>query len=1132
MKRLLLVLALVLLPRVSQAQTMLADCNSSTIQTAYDAAVAAMEEIADLECPAGPFTWTATGVPNRLLDFVSNISLRLTGAGDGDTAADTVITDNVQDYAFQINAFPGRSYEISGFRFKSQNGVGYAGGISTGLIQSVTTGTDPAQWKISNFKFHDVTFDTCNQTTGNGRRSLRFINGAITGVIYDSTFLIGSRQSSAQLGINHEEWGGYTEGDGSWFLDVDQSSDEFLFVEDNVFERCPGITTVTTEPETEGGTRLVMRFNQWTNISGGAALHGTETSGRARGPRIIQNYYNAYTRTSSTAESSSLHRGGNLLAFGNVFTYMSPWGLRNNRSAANGLWRVSDGSSKFDLNDDTIYYQGINTGSSALVVTDLTASWTPSSSTTGGGWLSYSVRNCGPGLLTDDVFISNCARGIAYTKGSFVLSNTATTITLASGSPQSAQVNFQNGDVYLILRATKVIDAVGRGRGRLLSQNPAICASCPTDPDATSEDLWLQQIDEPTYFWNNLRCGGGAVAGCTPDTQALLATTDELFTNLTSAVTPHIRENRDVYNNVDLSSFDGTVGVSRGPKSVIESGGAAETCTAGVGYEATDEGDWNSNPDGVVGSSNPLLYAGQGVFYRCVYTNADADDPLAVPVGLGDETEWREYFEPLDYPHPLRNSNEPAASPTLLSISPTSGTRTNGTRAMTFTGTDFNGGSGFAVTISVCTGVTVGSASGTSDTTRTATFTISASADGVCGVVVATTAGTSASQSFTVTKPALTVIDPPAGNRGGGTDITLTGTTLSGATPVITISGTSITYSAPSCSATSCTSTLTVAADAIPGVRTINFSTFDGEADETLTFEVLSGEPILETITPATCYRGARCWTKFEGSGFTGNDLVKTCTDDVMELSSETVVSDTLITAYVIVPTDAFQSTCGFQVTSGGLATYVSVGTSATSTVTIPDHVADDLLLMFPYRGNSAGCTVPSGWTAITNPVSEQSFWLGAYYQRATGAGTSSGTWTSCAQLTAVVIRSTASSPFGTVSKSSDFGSSVLYPSNAYAVTDGTSISITAGCTRSNNSTFADAAPTGSTHRAGVAGTAGSCSVNSIAAGTGYDGATVSATNTRNAAFTIEIQGEGLGNPLTIQPLQPAGGPVGPLRAR
>ena len=78
---------------------------------------------------------------------------------------------------------------------------------------------------------------------------------------------------------------------------------------------------------------------------------------------------------------------------------------------------------------------------------------------------------------------------------------------------------------------------------------------------------------------------------------------------------------------VETASFKGTSGVGVGLLSARPA-----TCTTGVGYWATDQGNWNKSGSG-----------GQGVLYKCTSTNT-----------------WTEYYTPYTYPHPLRTGgNEP-----------------------------------------------------------------------------------------------------------------------------------------------------------------------------------------------------------------------------------------------------------------------------------------------------------------------------------------------------------------------------------------------------------------------------------------------------------------------------------------
>ncbi len=183
--------------------------------------------------------------------------------------------------------------------------------------------------------------------------------------------------------------------------------------------------------------------------------------------------------------------------------------------------------------------------------------------------------------------------------------------------------------------------------------------------------------------------------------------------------------------------------------------------------------------------------------------------------------------------------NAVTGAPQITSLNPSTA-KAGDTVNLTIAGTNLSGAT--AVNFASSSGIAVTNIQSTA-TQVTCKVLINASATADTRTVTVTTAaGTSNSLTFTITAttvPQLTSLSPTSGKQGATVSLTITGTNLSGATAVNFGSSSGITVSGIQSTATQVTCSVTIAASAATGSRSVSVTTPQGTSNM-LNFTVTS----------------------------------------------------------------------------------------------------------------------------------------------------------------------------------------------------------------------------------------------------------------------------------------------------
>jgi hypothetical protein len=620
------------------------------------------------------------------------------------------------------------------------------------------------------------------------------------GVFYENIFRLTATGSAHQAFATHQpDWKGVDTipaingGDNSWFDGVTWGGPQFLFIETNtIIHDGQGRACL----DGTDGQRVVWRFNIITGCN--FVTHGTDSGGRRRGGRAFEVYKNLNWDLKNGDPQFVLLRSGSALVWGNTGTNFSgagngsPVQLDPYRPTADfGPWDYASGKGKWDHNDPGSPFDVSAECPSRTCAVDSV------------GTLSVTVDNANFGDLTNYVIrkLSPSGADTCPTRKdkvnchSIITSNTGTTLTFANSGGQGANMVFSPGDTFEINKLRETLDQPGRGATTALITG----GDANTQPPVPAG--WTEggdnQEDFPVLQWLNTGEGGANI--------------------LTNNSAPSVTRKNEHYLDYDSSlTFDGTIAANRSSIGVGTIGARPKTCTTGVMYWATDEGEWWAANAGA-----------DGRMYKCTATDM-----------------WTLFYTPYTYPHPL--TSNPQLN--LEGLTPNTGAQntTTNNAALTglgFLGSDMGASTQVTATKSGGSGVTISDLQIASDSALTVDIAATAGATlGDWDIKVVTDSGTKTSNPlpFTITGPAgpsVTSISPTTGLRGNAPVITINGTDLDGMSPSVSVSGSGVSAGSVNViSGTVAEVTLTLTTTAAPGVRTLTYTTAAGS--DTIDFVV------------------------------------------------------------------------------------------------------------------------------------------------------------------------------------------------------------------------------------------------------------------------------------------------------
>lgn len=353
----------------------------------------------------GTYTWSTTLViPNTKGITIkgpgtNTINTRYSNGSPNSVTSDfPLIISSSADPAVQVNCENNKSLtRITGLKFTSSinhtNGVIYVQGRGTGK-------TGIGAYRIDNNYFEDIQL---NEADLQGGITIDSTTGVMTGLVDDNIFHDFGYGSNTGYGISITElWqyggSGYDySGNNAWDRTFSFGSNDFVFIEDNIFE---SVTYYTRHLITGGtGAKYVVRYNTFDvnkdyseTYTQDIDAHGLCYNGTGMGARGGEIYGNTF-RGTQNKHNMVLLRGGTWLVYDNSFLTASVSSLGH---MALYEYRASNCSScATKHNGVTGYKQCLATnGSDYLAPQQVTGSYF---------WNNlYSGSNVSPGIDSDE----------------------------------------------------------------------------------------------------------------------------------------------------------------------------------------------------------------------------------------------------------------------------------------------------------------------------------------------------------------------------------------------------------------------------------------------------------------------------------------------------------------------------------------------------------------------------------------------------------------------------------------------------------------------------------------------------------------------------------------------------------